>query len=216
MGTIFGSFIDFFLEELDSYPLITKCFTAAFFITFFDLGLQQIEHRLIEGRKEEKIDFARTLRIVAFLSLFGVPVLHFYYLTLEFFLPGVEIIIIFLKVLIDIFLFTPFTVFAFFVGLGLLEGMPLPRIQQQLEKSYWSSIKTSFMIFPVVSFFNFFIIPIEFRLFFIGGISLLWNGYLSFVKHNEESISLSLPVSILGRKNRIITFPGTASKVSVT
>jgi len=168
------------------YPLFTKSIIAALLITIFDLVTQKFETLWVESKKGQDIDISRTVRIVVFFSLLGVPVMHFYYLLLEIIFPGTDITYIISKMIVDLFLFTPITIFAFFVGMGLMEGSSFLRIQQQLKNNYWSSIKKSFIVFPIASFINFFFVPVDFRLFFIGAVSLFWNGYLSYIKHNDE------------------------------
>jgi len=173
---------------------------------------------LVEHNPRQATNWSRLFNVVIFASLFGVPVLHFYYMLLEFLFPGQSPIHIFLKVCCDVLLFTPLSILVFFAGIGFMEGLTLSEIQQQINSSYLSTLRTSIAVWPLASLVNFYFIATEYRLFFTGCVSIVWNAYLSSVKHTSVLKGPILPVTIktipptLSSLNKPLLFP---AKVSV-
>lgn len=212
-----------YLVALIKYPVTVKSMTAAWAMCIADILSQKLEYKFAQKTEQDKdINWLRVLRVTVFVALFGAPILHYYYLSLEYLFPGDSSGSIIAKVICDLFLFTPISVFGFFVGLGVMEGQSMQKIQAELETNYFPTLKTGFTLWPVASMVNFWFVPVNYRLFFTGGISLIWNCYLSFMKskglsENEEPV---LPVSVKphahtppGPKKLFPLFPG---KVSVT
>jgi len=90
----------------------------------------------------------------------------------------------------------------------LSEGLTLEEISLDLKHNFFPTLKTSFVIWPLASFINFCFVHAKFRIVFVGVVSLIWNTYLSFVKHTHDQI---LPVTT--RSTRDVTLSG---KVAVT
>jgi len=76
-----------------------------------------------------------------------------------------------------------------------MEGLSMNEIQQQISVSYCQTLKTSIVVWPLASLVNFYFISTEYRLFFTGCVSIVWNAYLSSVKHTTPKGPV-LPVTI--------------------
>jgi len=160
----------------------------------------------------------RILRVVIFASCIGAPILHYYYLALEYLFPGLDPWNVVAKIFCDLFLFTPVSILVFFVAIGLMEDKTTQKIQAELEANYLNTLKMGLIVWPIVSGINFIIVPVNFRLFFTGGVSVVWNGYLSYVKnsapvHDEPILPVTMPKPIAPTLKKIFPFPG---KVSIT
>jgi len=99
-----------------------------------------------------------------------------------------------------------------------MEGLSLLEIQQQINLSYLSTLRTSIVVWPLASLINFYFISTEYRLFFTGCVSIVWNAYLSSVKHTSALKGPILPVTVktvppaVSSINKNLLFP---AKVSV-
>ncbi|WLF78140.1 Protein required for ethanol metabolism [Lodderomyces elongisporus] len=57
-------------------------------------------------------------------------------------------------------------------------------IMDKFYTSYWPTLRSNWLVWPVFQWFNFYLIPVHFRLLAVNLISIGWNTYLSYVMHN--------------------------------
>jgi len=84
----------------------------------------------------------------------------------------------------------------------------LDEISKDLKVNFLPTLKTSFIVWPLASFINFCFVHAKFRILFVGAVSLLWNSYLSSVKHTQDHI---LPVT-----NKVAKTITPSGKVAIT
>lgn len=126
---------------------------------------------------------------------------------LEWLFPGTETRMVLGKMAMDNLVYTPLSILIFFTFLSLSQGLDKERLKRDLAKNYLPTLKTSLMVWPLASIVNFLLIPLNFRPLFIGGapllspsscadpsgLSVIWNAYLSYVKHQKSDAPI-LPV----------------------
>jgi len=185
---------------LESMPVLTKSISAALLIGFGDFVSQKLEHK-------KSFDWARLFRVMTFAAFIGAPALHFWYSFLDTSFPEYTASHVLVKTTLDQCVFTPLSILVFFAVLGLGEGLSLEEISKDLKVNFLPTLRTSFIVWPLASFINFCFVHAKFRIIFVGAVSLLWNSYLSFVKHTQDHI---LPVTNKASK------PTPSGKVAIT
>lgn len=84
------------------------------------------------------------------------------------------------KVMTDQFLFSPISLFCFFIyGTIILEDKTWKDTIKKLQRIYLKTLIINYMIWFPIQFFNFLIIPRNYQVPFSSSISVLWNCYLS-------------------------------------
>ena len=94
------------------------------------------------------------------------------------------------RVAVDQTLFAPTSLFVFLSTMSLMEGSSP---SEKLERSYTTTLKRNWMVWPFVQLINFRFVPLDHRVILVQVVSLGWNCYLSYV--NSSSI-LPLPSDI--------------------
>lgn len=66
----------------------------------------------------------------------------------------------------------------FLSSMAIMEGS---NPKEKLEKSYLSGLKANFMVWPLVQWINFKLVPLDLRVLVVNTVSLGWNCFLSFL-----------------------------------
>lgn len=86
------------------------------------------------------------------------------------------------RVACDQTLFAPVMIGVFLGSMAKMEGAD-PK--ERLEKAWWPTLQTNWMLWPFVQVINFTFLPLQYRLLFANIVSIGWNSYLSWV--NSQS-----------------------------
>ena len=144
-----------------------------------------------------------SILLLRFKSLPKGPPHHYWYLYLDKFLPGKSLRTVNKKILADQLIAAPFFAITFIFGAGLLEGNNL--------RSCWSEFKTKFPTIYLFDWFfwppsqgiNFLFVPSQyryrqlpskqftilmFRVLYVNGLTVLWDVFLSYIKHKPEAV----------------------------
>ena len=82
------------------------------------------------------------------------------------------------RVACDQLAFAPVMIGVFLGSMATMEGASA---QERLEKTWWTALKTNWIIWPAVQMVNFTFTPLQHRVLFANIISIGWNCYLSWV-----------------------------------
>lgn len=95
------------------------------------------------------------------------------------------------KMSLDAILFSPIAVAGYFVWRSVLEGSD---VQWKLEHKWMSAVQASWSFWPMANIVNFSVVPLQFRVLYNNGLSVLWNAYLSNVNQSrlEQVVDLQL------------------------
>jgi len=115
------------------------------------------------------------------------PPHHYWYLYLDKLLPGKSAGVVCKKILADQIFAAPFFAITFIYGASLLEGKTLG--------SCWSEFKTKFptiylfdwFIWPPTQAINFALVPAQYRVLYVNGVTVLWDVFLSYIKHKPDT-----------------------------
>ncbi|KAK7113881.1 mpv17-like protein 2 [Littorina saxatilis] len=131
-------------------------------------------------RKDVGWDKLRTLRMAGTGLLIG-PLVHFWYIFLDRWLPGRTFGTLCKKIALDQLVCSPFYVSLFILSLGVM------------EKKNWADIKKDFadkgsvlyvaewVVWPPAQVFNFYFLPTRYRVLYDNSISMVFDTFWSYV-----------------------------------
>ncbi len=113
---------------------------------------------------------------------------HYWYIYLDKFLgTRKNIFIITKKVLLDQIIFSPINLLVYFSTLGLCERSGVQRISDELvEKGFEQIYVVEWIVWPPMQFFNFYVLPLRYRILFDNIISLGFDIYSPYVKYKTK------------------------------
>ncbi|KAK2179291.1 hypothetical protein NP493_501g02002 [Ridgeia piscesae] len=166
------------------YLFVTNTVSYGVLMTAGDAAVQGIERVLArsKGKPLADYDWRRTGRLGGTGLLLG-PFNHVWYAFLDRVLPGCNTATVLRKILSDQLIASPFFAFAFFAGTGTLEGQPVREMLVEFKKKFWAVYKADWTLWPTAQAINFYFLPPQFRVLYVGIVTCAWDGFLSYVKH---------------------------------
>jgi len=188
------SFLEWYVNKLDTHPLLTKSITSAIIAGMGDVGCQYVTKNDDEG-----IDIPRTGRFFVLGGVIVGPFVHMWYGLLAQYLPGTSVKTVIQRVALDQFVFTPFCLPLWLTSLWTLEASPtvLAKKQenpptgsmlQRLQQEAPSIIQANWTFWIPVMCVNFGFVPYKFQVLFSNVASLVWSGYLSFTTSSSSTL----------------------------
>nr|BAN20755.1 pmp22 peroxisomal membrane protein, putative [Riptortus pedestris] len=113
-------------------------------------------------------------------------VCHHWYNYLDKKLPGRTLKIVLKKCLIDQIFFSPFYISVFFVTIGLLENSSLSQTVKEIINKGKHLYVAEWIVWPPAQIINFYFLPTKYRVLYDNTISLGYDIYTSYVKHELE------------------------------
>jgi len=113
---------------------------------------------------------------------------HYWYIYLDKVL-GIRknMFVITKKVLLDQIIFSPINLLVYFSTLGLCERSGVQRISDELvEKGFEQIYVVEWIVWPPMQFFNFYVLPLRYRILFDNIISLGFDIYSPYVKYKTK------------------------------
>ncbi|XP_052774618.1 mpv17-like protein 2 [Mya arenaria] len=162
--------------------LATNTVTSCTLLCIGDSVIQHIERLDNPGAT---FNYHRAGRMLSMGFLFG-PVSHGWYKVLDRFLPGTALRTVVRKILADQLVAGPFFCSAFFMGMSLLEGKTVKQGFDEVKSNFITVYMIDWCVWPPAQFINFFFLPPQFRVVYVSTITLLWNCFLSWMKHREH------------------------------
>ncbi|XP_044754931.1 mpv17-like protein 2 [Coccinella septempunctata] len=165
------------------YLLFTNIISSGVPMFFGDLIQQEIEYQ--HNKLAERYDYKRLGRMLL-IGLAVGPVHHYFYVNLNRYLPGKSMKNIFKKIMTDQLLMGPACIMIFFTGLGLLEGKSLSNINDEIKSKFLIVYKMDWVVWPPTQFLNFYFVPVKYQVIYINFVTVLYDIFLSYVKHNNK------------------------------
>jgi protein Mpv17 len=88
------------------------------------------------------------------------------------------------RVACDQTMFASTNLFVFLSSMAIMEGTS-PK--DKLDQSYWTALKSNWMVWPFIQCVNFKLVPLHHRVLVVNVISLGWNCYLSFLNSQSSA-----------------------------
>ncbi|BCS17433.1 Mpv17/PMP22 family protein [Aspergillus puulaauensis] len=165
---------------LRSSPLLTQSVTTSVLFAAGDISAQQ----LIEKRKPEAHEWARTCRMACYGGLVFGPAASTWYRLIASQINFRDMRKTLLaRVACDQLVFAPVATGVFLSSMALLEGAD-PR--QKLDESYSTALGTNYLVWPMAQFVNFKFVPVQHQLLFVNVVSLGWNCFLSCLNSGSK------------------------------
>ncbi|KAH7321311.1 putative integral membrane protein, Mpv17/PMP22 family [Stachybotrys elegans] len=170
-----SSFLRWYNGRLAAKPLLTSSVTTAILFATGDVTAQQA----VEKRGLKAHDFTRTGRMFLYGgAVFGPVATTWFGVLARNVVVKNRRVETLARVACDQLLFAPVMIGVFLGSMAKMEGVSA---QERLEKTWWSALKTNWMIWPLVQIVNFSYVPLQHRVLFANIVSIGWNSYLSFV-----------------------------------
>ncbi|KAL4233989.1 hypothetical protein ACF0H5_005644 [Mactra antiquata] len=145
-------------------------------------GLQQryqISHKEITGWDR------RRSRDVGVTGLVIGPFCHFWYIFLDWWLPGKTFRVVTKKLLVDQLLCSPITIFSFLSLTSYLEGKRGKELKNELVTKGKTLYAAEWIIWPPAQIVNFCLLPTKYRVLFDNSVSFGFDWYFSYVKYGK-------------------------------
>ncbi|ODN06674.1 Mpv17-like protein 2 [Orchesella cincta] len=145
--------------------------------------------------RERKYEVRRTLNMSGAGVTTGV-VCHYWYIWLDKYMPGRTFKIAMKKMLLDQVINSPITIATFFITLAVLERSSATEFIQELRAKSWRLYLAEWVIWPPAQLINFFWLPLKYRVLYDNTISMCYDVYTSYVKH-EIPVEIEEPKPVL-------------------
>lgn len=92
-----------------------------------------------------------------------------------------------MKILADQFFAAPFFAITFIFGMGLLEDKRISECWREFIMKFPAIYLFDWIIWPPTQYINFKYIPQSARVLYVNIITVLWDIFLSYIKHIDEA-----------------------------
>lgn len=178
-----SGFLKSYTSALKKYPKTTNALMTG---SLFGLGdaIAQVAFP-DQQRKSEGYDIKRTLRSVAYGSLFFSFVGDKWYkfLNNKIRLPHRPInhwSNTVCRVGVDQLGFSPIGVPLYFGIMTILEGRNIDEARTRISDNWWPTLVTNWAVWPAFQLVNFSLVPLSHRLLAVNLVSIFWNTFLSY------------------------------------
>ncbi|XP_068630687.1 mpv17-like protein 2 [Battus philenor] len=158
--------------------------TSGAFMGFGDIVQQGIEYQ--SHVLPRRFNWARTARMFFVGFLMG-PMHHYYYVYLDKMLPNADFRTVAKKIACDQMFASPATILCFFYGMGTLENKTLQQSTYEVRQKFIYVYMGDCLFWPPVQFLNFYYLPTHYRVFYINIATMIFNIFLSFIKHYDQN-----------------------------
>ncbi|XP_077980692.1 mpv17-like protein [Glandiceps talaboti] len=129
-------------------------------------------------------DATKTMHIGTTCLLFNGPANHFWYKLLDGVLRGTSSRMVFAKTALDIFVFTPFSISGFFIGMSILEGHD--DIYAELRDKFKATYSVGLVFWTVAQAVNFYVVPPPYRVLYVGTVAFVWANFICYMKQRDH------------------------------
>ncbi|XP_013405159.1 mpv17-like protein 2 isoform X1 [Lingula anatina] len=163
---------------------LTNTISAGVLLGAGDSIVQTFEGRRIKKKGGEWArDWKRTGRMVTIGLVLQGPASHAWYSFLDRILKGTQFKTIAKKILLDQIFASPFFAFGFLMGMGLLEGQSWEKGVQEFKSKFWTVYMADWTVWPAAQCINFYFLPPKLRVIYVNFVTLGWDVFLSYIKH---------------------------------
>lgn len=136
------------------------------------------------------------------------PINHFFYRWLDQAIKSVNLMSVSKKIVLDQLIMSPVCIVAFFYSAGLLDGQSTNECTEELKSKFltvyrvsgerdnlnfftWDvnrfiHLQTDWTVWPITQFVNFYYLHPKYRVIYVNFVTMLYNVFLSYIKHDES------------------------------
>ncbi|WMV54139.1 hypothetical protein MTR67_047524 [Solanum verrucosum] len=175
-------FIGWYLQMLDSRPILTKTITCILIVTAADLTAQTI----VAGSFSGQYDLIRTMRVAGFAMVILGPSLHVWYNSLSIFLPKRDVVSTLEKIALGQILYGPTMNAIFFSINAAAQGESSSEIVARLKRDLVPTAVNGLMYWPICDFITFKFVPVHLQPLVVNTFSYVWNIYLTYIASQQK------------------------------
>lgn len=167
-----------------------------------DLMSQEIEYR--NGTLTKRFDWTRNAKMFVVGAAQG-PMHHYFYGWLDRTYYGATVKITTIKILYDQFIMSPVCIAAFFYTAGWLDGKNTSQCTDEFQSKFKRVYITDWIVWPATQFINFYYLPSKYRVIYVNFVTMLYNVFLSYIKHEDTNNACDAITTPESTKNNVIT-----------
>lgn len=178
---------------VDRNPLLSNAVIYGTLYTMAEVSQQTVQQHVLRdtttctlARESSSLATRLDMSSVKRYAIMGTvcisPMLTKWYSWLDNKFPSKAKSVIIKKVILDQFVFTPFVVIVFFVGMSYLEGKKGPKLFNELKEKGLKTFAMDCCFWIPATTVNFLFVPPMWRVAFIGLASFLWLNVLCWIK----------------------------------
>uniref|UniRef100_F1L112 Mitochondrial inner membrane protein Mpv17 n=2 Tax=Ascaris suum TaxID=6253 RepID=F1L112_ASCSU len=191
-------------SALARHPFITQVVSAGSLAGIGDVFSQLlVEDRWRKGGYEP----IRTARFVGVISVWVAPILYRWFGILER-ISGSPSIVPIKRMLIDQTVMAPLLTSTVITNLHLVEGNRPHDAFLRARKEIVPVLITNYKVWPFVQLFNFYAVPLRYRIIVLQFVGIFWNAYLSFMTQSTQSASAADTIKAKNLQNPLLPTEG--------
>lgn len=169
-----------YLRVLDRHPLVTQALTTGVLMSAGDV----ISQVVVEKKTFTEYGIKRTARFFIFGTFFLGPALRKWYGFLDATIKKPAFGGVLAKIALDQLFFAPALLCIILGTMTAWSTYSLDAAVSKINRDYKDVLITNYKIWPAAQVINFYFVPLQHRILYVGTVALFWNVYLSYKTSN--------------------------------
>ncbi|KAL2930029.1 Protein SYM1 [Bienertia sinuspersici] len=174
-------FIRWYLEMINSRPILTKSVSSSLIYMVADITSQTIA-----PPSSEPYDIIRTLRMTGYGGMILGPTLHYWFNFLSKILPGRDLLTTVKKMTLGQTVFGPIMTAIFFSMNAAFQGENSGEIFARLKRDLLPTMLNGIMYWPICDFITFKFVPVQLQPLVSNSFSYVWTVYMTYMASLEK------------------------------
>ena len=145
-----------------------------------------IAQQVVERKGFKNHNFRRTANFMSIGFVMIAPCMRTWFITLDRLVKGTGTVAAIQKVILDQSIWAPSVIAGVFAAVDVLEGKTQEQLKQKFRDSYFAALKTAWCVWPFVQMFNFYFVPLQYRVIIVNFVSIFWNTYLAWIANGTH------------------------------
>ena len=171
-----------YLDLLLRHPWKVTSISTGFLVGIGDT----ISQRIIE--KKDTHDVRRNVKMTCIGTFYIGPAQMTMYNTVEKMFPLANRVSLVKKMLVTQLVWAPFIIGSIFLLSDVLDGRGVDDIAEKFRTSYFRTLFTGYLIWPLAQCLIFSFVPLHLRVLVTNFIALFWNTYLTWVVNSRNTV----------------------------
>ncbi|XP_050212353.1 protein SYM1 [Mercurialis annua] len=169
-------FIEWYLEKLNSRPILTKTITTSLIFAAADFTAQ-----MLSSSSSGSFDLIRTTRMAAYGLLVLGPSQHIWFNLMSKTFPKRDVLSTLKKTFMGQALYGPANASVFFSYNAALQGESGDDIVARLKRDVLPTLRNGLMYWPICDFFTYKFVPVHLQPLVNSTCSYFWTIYLTYM-----------------------------------